>query len=92
MNYQDLKVFALASQNAGELNQLRGALKAIADLTANPDDIEQSFLLPGDAVSASEVKDSLYFSNFTSYDKFRKEVHRLIDIYFQKIPSFPKYL
>lgn len=90
MNYQDLKVFALASQNAGELNQLRGALKAIADLTADPDDIEHSFLLPGNAASASEVKDSLYFSNFTSYDKFRKEVHRLIDIYFQKNTIVPK--
>lgn len=90
MNYQNLKAFALASPNAGEVNQLRGALKALADLTAGQEDIEQCFLLPGNASAATEVKDSLYFSNFDSYDKFRKEVHRLIDVYLQKNDTAPK--
>lgn len=90
MNYQNLTAFALAPQNTGELNQLRGALKAIADLTANQEDIEQCFLLPGNAASASAVKDSLYFSDFGSYDKFRKEVYRLIDDYLQKHNIAPK--
>ena len=90
MNYKNITAFALAPQNAGELNQLRGALKAITDLTATSCDIEHSFLLPGDAVSVSEVKDSLYFSDFENYNKFRKEVHRLIDIYFQKNDIIPR--
>lgn len=90
MNYQDLKAFALATANSGELSQLRGALKAISDLTANQDNIDEQFLLPGDATTISEVKDSLYFSNFSSYDKFRKEIHRLIDNFLQKNKVVPK--
>lgn len=90
MIFQDLKAFALAPQNTGELNQLRGALKAISDLTANQEDIERDFLLPGNAVSASDVRDDLYYSNFSSYDKFRKEIHLLLDKYFQTNNTVPK--
>lgn len=90
MNFQDLKAFALAPQNTGELNQLRGALKAISDLTANQEDIERDFLLPGSAVSASDVREDLYYSNFSSYDKFRKEIYRLLDKYFQTNNTVPK--
>lgn len=90
MIFQDLKAFALAPQNTGELNQLRGALKAISDLTANQEDIERDFLLPGNVVSASDVRDDLYYSNFSSYDKFRKEIHLLLDKYFQTNNTVPK--
>lgn len=90
MIFQDLKAFALAPQNTGELNQLRGALKAISDLTANQEDIERDFLLPGNAVSASDVRDDLYYSNFSSYDKFRKEIYLLLDKYFQTNNTVPK--
>lgn len=90
MNYQDLKAFALAPQNTGELNQLRGALRAVADLTANPEDIEHDFLLSGNAASASDVSENIYFSNFSSYEEFRKVIFGLIDNYFKTTNVAPK--
>ena len=90
MNYQDLKAFALASPNVGYQNQLRGALKAISELTANQEDIEEDFILPEKASSASDVREDVCFSGFDSYEEFRAAVYRLLDNYFQKNKIVPK--
>lgn len=90
MNCHNLRAFALAIPASGNQNQLRAALKAIADLTANQEDIEQNFLLPEDVVSPSDIKDGIYFSSFDSYDNFRKEIHKLIDAFLQKNEIVPR--
>lgn len=90
MLYQNFRAFALATLNVGYQNQLRGALKAIADLTASEEDIEQNFLLPEGVASSLEIKSRFDFSSFGSYNEFRREIYKLIDVFLQKNKSVPQ--
>lgn len=90
MNFKNLRAFALAPQNFGELNQLRGALNAISEIASNKDDVDSHFLLPKGVTSASDIRKDLFYSNFCNYNEFCKEIHDLLDKYFETNKIVPK--
>ena len=73
MNFKNLRAFALAPQNLGELNQLRGALNAISEIASNKDDVDSHFLLPKGVTSVSDIRKDLFYSNFCNYNEFCKQ-------------------
>ncbi len=89
MDYKDLRAFALATPNTGELNQIFGALKAIAELTDSEDNFEECFLLPFGAHTLSQVKDPFYFHNFSGFKDYYAEVRKLLDVFMAKTNSVP---
>ena len=90
MNYQELRAFALATPNMGELNQLLGALKAISDLTAGTDNYEDCFLLPNGAATLADVKDPFYFSAYKNFEAYYAEASKLLDVFMAKTDIVPQ--
>lgn len=90
MNYKNIKAFALATPNTGELNQILGALKAISDLTADTGNLENDFLFPYKASSLADVKDALYFHSFKNFNDYYHEVEKLLNIFMSKATIIPK--
>lgn len=90
MDCKDIRAFALATPNIGELNQILGALRAISDFTASSENYEDFFLLPFQATKLSEVKDALYYTSFRTFDDYYAEVEKLLDAFMAKTDVVPK--
>ncbi len=83
MNYTDFNAFALATPNAGELAQISGLLKPLSDISGISYD-NNAFLLPLGVNSISDVKDTISYSKYASYEDFRRDIFEMLRVFLQK--------
>ncbi len=84
------KAFSLATPNTGEMNQILGALKAISDLTAETDNLADSFILPYGATSLDMVKDQFLFQSFKNFNDYYNELSKYLDVFMAKTETPPQ--
>lgn len=90
MDYKNLRAFAFATPSMGEMNQLLGAFKSIADLTAGNDDFDDCFVLPLDVAHYSEVKTHLFFHEYSDFKSYYSEVKKRLDVFMAKTDIVPR--
>ena len=90
MNFADIAAFAWGTPNAGEQNQILGALKAVSDITGQNTDINKAVVLPAGVESLADMKKELSFTMYPDYDAFRRDVFSMLDCYFEKKEIVPR--
>ncbi|MBQ8661084.1 MAG: hypothetical protein IJ482_02005, partial [Alphaproteobacteria bacterium] len=90
MESREIVPFALGERNKGDLNQILGAFKALADLTGQQYDSDRLFMLPENVSNVGDMKDAFFYSQFESYEAFRRKIFEMADAYFQKTNFIPK--
>lgn len=90
MESREIVPFALGERNKGYLNQILGAFKALADLTGQQYDSDRLFMLPENVSNVGDMKDAFFYSQFESYEAFRRKIFEMADAYFQKTNFIPK--
>ncbi len=90
METTEITAFALGTPNAGELNQIHGAFKAIAELLGTVQKNDKKFLLPKDVDDISELKDTISFSKYADYESFKTDVYGMLDKYFSSCEVVPR--
>ena len=80
-DYADLTAFAMGTPDRGFLNQILGALRAISELTGLPEGAGHCFLLPEGVEDVSQLKESIFYSQFKNYPEFRKQIFTMMDSY-----------
>lgn len=89
MNNTDFNAFALATPHAGELAQIYGAFKALSDISGVTYD-NNAFLLPKGINDISDIKDTISYSKYASYEDFRRDIFEMLDIFMQKTSVIPQ--
>jgi len=82
--------FALGTQAAGEINQIKGAFGAIQELTGDSFDVDDAFLLPADVKSVDDLRRKMLFSEYSSYNKFKADIYGCLDTYMKKSKIIPR--
>lgn len=90
METTEITAFALGTPNAGELNQLYGAFRALSELLGTSQKKERMFLLPKGMSDVSDLKDTVSFSKYADYDSFKADVYGMLDVYFQSCDVVPR--
>lgn len=89
-DYANITAFALGTPDRGFLNQLLGALNALADLCGLPFDSKTSFLLPDGVNDVMQMREGIFYAQFKSYAEFRKKIFAMLDLYMQKVEQTPR--
>ncbi len=90
MNNTDFNAFALATPHAGELAQIYGAFKALSDISGISYNNEHLFLLPKGVEHISDIRDTIAYSKYASYEDFRQDIFEMLSVFLQKAPFVPK--
>ena len=90
MTDTNFEAMAWGTANLGELNQIYGAFMALEDLTGNVYDYDKQFLLPEGVSSVKDLKDVITYSNYPSYQLFKKTVFEILKKFLDKKNTIPK--
>ena len=90
MNNTDFNAFALATPHAGELAQIYGAFKALSDISGISYNNEHLFLLPKGVEHISDIRDTIAYSKYASYEDFRQDIFEMLSVFLQKSAVCPE--
>lgn len=89
MEVSEIIPFALGERNKGSLNQILGAFKALSELTGQSYDTDKLFLLPKNVSEVNDLKEAVFYTQFSDYNSFRNKIFEMADDYFQKNNFIP---